>query len=637
MDAHGARHLRQARDGFFHVVGVHHHQVGQFVDDDDQVGKRFVLAFFDAVEERKRLRLLERAIVLVDVAYAALRQQLQPVLHFPGGVAQDIGSDLWIVDHRREKMWNVLVKTQLQPLGIDEHQFHIVGAGLVENRHQQRVDEHALAGARRAGDEQVRHGGEIGDAHAAVQVASHSQRQFAWRIEEFRRFNDFAERDGLAMDVGHLDADGGLAGNALDQNGFRLQREAQIFRQADDAAVFDAGLGLELEGGDHRAGIDLRDAALNVEFQALVFDGARTDFELVFIELVAAFAFAQQGNRRQLVIRAALGDLRLAGFPGRRFFLAIRQKQNGNLPRIARPFLVFVVFKSLAFIPDLNRAFRLGLHGRGANLIHGFAPADARFFQAPAHALLLAPVAPALPARLRFLQQAQLFHGTDRAFRTLSPSVCPGERKARGHEQRGEEESEGDEARAPEIESRLQTSRDQRAQQTAWRNGAAHLGKMPKREQRRQRQQQQHIPEKSGHLRTDRAGAEPAPAQNHEARRKQECREAENLKKEVGTVRAHRPDPVARQRTIRGRRGDVKGHVMRRIGNQGQRDQHRQGYELEADQLVEPFILSWSQEAHKILLSFWGRLSVAGWARWRYGAPTFRNAKTSTMIPNTIR
>ncbi len=137
MDTHGARHLRQPRDGFLHVVGVDHHQVRQFVDHDDQVGKRFVLAFFNVLEKRERLRLLERAVVLVNVAHPALRQQLQPILHFPGGVAQDVGSDLRVGDHRREKMRNILVEAQLEPLGIDEHQLHVVGTRLVEDGHHQ--------------------------------------------------------------------------------------------------------------------------------------------------------------------------------------------------------------------------------------------------------------------------------------------------------------------------------------------------------------------------------------------------------------------------------------------------------------------------------------------------------------------
>src|ERR1700738_3434653 len=93
------------------------------------------------------------------------------------------------------------------------------------------------------------------------------------------------------------------------------------------------------------AGIDLRHAALDIEFQALVFDGARANLQFVFIELLAARAFAQQGNRRQLVIGAALGDFRLARFLGGNLFFLLRvEKQDGNLAGIARLFVVFFRF-----------------------------------------------------------------------------------------------------------------------------------------------------------------------------------------------------------------------------------------------------------------------------------------------------
>jgi len=74
VNAHRARHLREPRNRFFHVVCVHHHQVRQFVDDDHQVGKRFVLALLHIFKERKRLLLLERPVVLIDISHAALRQ-----------------------------------------------------------------------------------------------------------------------------------------------------------------------------------------------------------------------------------------------------------------------------------------------------------------------------------------------------------------------------------------------------------------------------------------------------------------------------------------------------------------------------------------------------------------------------------
>jgi len=49
MDADGASHLREARDGLFDIGAVEHHEVGELVDDDDDVGKRLVV--FAVIEE----------------------------------------------------------------------------------------------------------------------------------------------------------------------------------------------------------------------------------------------------------------------------------------------------------------------------------------------------------------------------------------------------------------------------------------------------------------------------------------------------------------------------------------------------------------------------------------------------------
>ena len=64
--------------------------------------------------------------------------------------------------------------------------------------------------------------------------------------------------DGFAFVVGDLDADGAFAGHAFDEDAFGAHGEAEVFGEAGDAAVLDAGFGLELVGRDHGAGIDLR-------------------------------------------------------------------------------------------------------------------------------------------------------------------------------------------------------------------------------------------------------------------------------------------------------------------------------------------------------------------------------------------
>src|SRR5262249_49399074 len=102
MNSHRPSHLRQAGDRFFDVVGVDHHQVGQLVDDNYEIGEWLVFGVH-VVEQSRLAALLECAIVLIDVTNAALRQQLQPALHLLGGVAEHVGCNLGIRDDRRDQ------------------------------------------------------------------------------------------------------------------------------------------------------------------------------------------------------------------------------------------------------------------------------------------------------------------------------------------------------------------------------------------------------------------------------------------------------------------------------------------------------------------------------------------------------
>src|SRR5271154_3354097 len=133
-------------------------------------------------------------------------------------------------------------------------------------------------------------------------------------MAEFGRFDYVAQGDGFAMDVGNFDAYRGFAGDAFDQDGFGLQGEAEVVAQVGDAAVFDAGFGLEFESGDDGAGIDLRDMAADVEFHALGFDGAGAFFQFALVHFFAALGVREQRGRRELVGGFARRDSWFRGF-----------------------------------------------------------------------------------------------------------------------------------------------------------------------------------------------------------------------------------------------------------------------------------------------------------------------------------
>ena len=111
---------------------------------------------------------------------------------------------------------------------------------------------------------------QIGGNDAAVDVLAHGQRELRFRSDKLLRLHDFAQPDGFALAIGNLNADRGFAGHAFDQYAFRAHGQAEVVREPGYTAVLDARLRLELEGGHHRAGIDLADGAVHVKLRAFL-------------------------------------------------------------------------------------------------------------------------------------------------------------------------------------------------------------------------------------------------------------------------------------------------------------------------------------------------------------------------------
>ena len=304
MDADGARHLRQTRDRFLDIVAVQHHQVGQLVDDDDDVGNRAVVGLLGC---KQAGRVVEQRVVAGDVADAFRGQKLEPPLHLAHGVAQRVGCEFGLGDDGRIEVRNPLIIAQLQPLWIHQHEAHLIGRRLIKDRHDHGVDRNTLAGSGRARDEQVRHASQIGDRQPAIDVLAHAHCQLRFRADEFRRFDVLAQPDDFALAVRNLYAHRAFARHALHQNAFRAQREAEIVGQANNAAVLDPGFRLVLEGRDHRARINLCDLPVHVELGVTIGEHRSQQLELVFMHRLLLIGTMKQARRRQLV---ASRDLR---------------------------------------------------------------------------------------------------------------------------------------------------------------------------------------------------------------------------------------------------------------------------------------------------------------------------------------
>ncbi|GJE53001.1 hypothetical protein GOFOIKOB_6076 [Methylobacterium tardum] len=212
-------------------------------------------------------------------------------------------------------MRDAVIDRQLQHLRVDHDQAALFRLEPVEQAEDHGVDRHRLARAGGAGDEQVRHAREVGDDRLAADVLAQAQSQLVLALGEVGRREQLAQVDGLAGLVRQFDADDVAAGDDRDAGRDRRHGAGDVVRQADHAAGFGAGRGLELVEGDDRAGPHRQDVAAHAEILDRLLEVEGVLLQHVGIDLLAA-ARRRQGEQvegRQLVIGVLdRGDLEVA-------------------------------------------------------------------------------------------------------------------------------------------------------------------------------------------------------------------------------------------------------------------------------------------------------------------------------------
>ena len=171
------------------------HQIGELVDDDDDVrhrlGRHLLLlvdGFAGAVVEaglhgaRKMLaaalRLAHARVEGFDVAHRQRRHALVALLHLADGPVERGDGLVRVGDDGRQQMRNAVVDRQLEHLRVDHQEAAVFRRAPIQQRQDHGVDADRLARAGGAGDEQMRHACEVGDdGLAADRLAEcHGQR-----------------------------------------------------------------------------------------------------------------------------------------------------------------------------------------------------------------------------------------------------------------------------------------------------------------------------------------------------------------------------------------------------------------------------------------------------------------------------
>ena len=206
-------------------------------------------------------RVLHAGVVAVDVADAHLGHLAVALLHLGDDPFQGDDGLLRVGDHGGEEVRDAVVDGELEHLRVDHDQPALGGRELVEEAQDHGVDGDRLARAGGAGDEEVRHAGEVGDDGLAADVLAEREGQGVGAVAEALGGEDFAQEDVLAHLVGELDADDRAAGDGGAAAGQGGHRAGDVVGEADDAGGLEAGGGFELVHGDDGAGADRDDLA----------------------------------------------------------------------------------------------------------------------------------------------------------------------------------------------------------------------------------------------------------------------------------------------------------------------------------------------------------------------------------------
>jgi len=214
--------LGDSRDRAFDIGRRRLHQVGQFVDHNDDIRNlvgnwhvRFARNFDFAglllrplVQFRRRF-LFRARVEADDVSYADTREHFVAVLHFVDQPTQREQNFFGIGDDRKGEVRKRIVMLKLDHFRIDHDKAQFFRRESEEHARDERIDADAFASTSRTGDEQMRHLREIGDDRFAVDVFAERERDFAsrFRFIPIRGFQQLAQRHRDFARVGELDPD----------------------------------------------------------------------------------------------------------------------------------------------------------------------------------------------------------------------------------------------------------------------------------------------------------------------------------------------------------------------------------------------------------------------------------------------
>ena len=265
MNTGGTGQLGDALDGGLDVLGRGHHEVGELIDDHQEIG----IGRDDALRTGQGLDLprAHRPVEVVDVLVAEGGEIVVAGVHLAHDPLQRLSRLLGAGDDGGDQVRNALVDRQLDALGVDQHHADLFRGGPHHDRGDHGVHERGLARAGLTGHEHVGRLGEIGDHIVALDVLAQPHDQGVRLLLGGARAQDVAELDHLTVGVGDLHADGALAGDRGQQADLvRAHRVGDVLLLTGHPGDIDAAPQVDLVASDLRAAGVAGDRGVDLEF-----------------------------------------------------------------------------------------------------------------------------------------------------------------------------------------------------------------------------------------------------------------------------------------------------------------------------------------------------------------------------------
>ena len=254
VDAHGARHLGETCDGRLDLGGGGHHEIGQLIDDEHDKRK-----FGETLDDGL-------GVVTGEVAHVFFGENFIAPLHLAYEPLQRLAGLFRVGHDRVNEVGQIAIDGELDDLGVDKHEFQLVGAKPIQQRKDNVADTDGFAAARRSGDERVGGLREVANHVASGDIHAKHDGKVGLGLAPRGGLKGSTQRERHRTAVGNLDADEALARDGgLDAHRVGGEREGEIFFESGDGLHPNAEAGFDAKLGNARADHRIVDKGIHGE------------------------------------------------------------------------------------------------------------------------------------------------------------------------------------------------------------------------------------------------------------------------------------------------------------------------------------------------------------------------------------